>query len=129
MNQDEQAIRELVAQWLAASKNGDLAALMPLMADDVIFMAPGVPPFGKEAFAANSERMKRAKLEAESNIQEIQMLGDWAWMRNHLRVTFTPPGGTTKVLSGYILTILRKGPRGNWQIARDANLLMPEAAG
>ena len=54
------------------------------------------------------------------------MLGDRAWMRSHLRVIFTPPGGEAKVLSGYILTILRKNAEGNWQIARDANLLIPE---
>ncbi len=126
MTQDEKAIRELVARWLAASKNGDLATLMPMMADDVIFMTPGAAPFGKAVFAANSERMKGAKLEAESNIQEIEVLGDRAWMRNHLRVTFTPPGEKPRVLSGYILTILRKDSAGKWQIARDANLLMPE---
>ncbi len=129
MNQDEQAIRDLVDRWLAAGKKGDLATLMPMMADDVIFMVPGVPAFGKATFAANSEKMKGATLEAQSDIQEIEVLGDRAWMRNHLRVKFTPPGGTPKVLSGYILTILRKDEKGNWQIARDANLLVPENAG
>ena len=36
---------------LAASKAGDLAPVLSLMTDDVIFMVPGREPFGKEAFA------------------------------------------------------------------------------
>lgn len=128
MNQDEKAIHELVAQWLTASRDGDLPTVLSLMTDDVIFMVPGVPPFGKGVFAANSERMKDMKIEGESDIQEIKVLGDWAWMRNRLRVTVTLPGGKPMVRSGYILTILRKSPQGKWQIARDANLLMPEVS-
>ena len=47
MTDDEQAIRELVATWMAASKAGDLDTVLSLMADDVIFMATGREPFGK----------------------------------------------------------------------------------
>jgi hypothetical protein len=54
-----------------------------------------------------------------SDIQEIRLLGEWAWMRQHLRVTVTPRNAKPTVLSGYTMAILRK-------IARDANLLMPE---
>ena len=47
MTNDERSIRELVATWLAASKNGDLPAVLELMTDDVIFMVSGSKPFGK----------------------------------------------------------------------------------
>ena len=93
------------------------------MADDVIFMVPGKEPFGKDEFVAGSEKMKDVKMEAQSDIQEIKVLGDWAWMRNFLKVTFTPPGGAETVKSGHILTILHKGPDGKWVIKRDANLM------
>lgn len=52
MNKDEQAICDLVETWLAATKKGDLATVLSLMADEVVFMVPGQEPFGKEAFAA-----------------------------------------------------------------------------
>jgi uncharacterized protein (TIGR02246 family) len=123
---DEQAIRELVGKWLAASKQHNLEAVLSLMADDVLFMVPGQQPFGKEVFATANEKMKDSQMEAESDIQEIKVLGDWAWMRNFLRVTFTPPGGTPSVRSGHILTILRRNSDGRWVIFRDANLLMAE---
>jgi len=50
-------------------------------------------------------------------------LGDWAWMRNRLKITITPPSGKAITRSGYTLTILRKKSNGAWVISRDANLL------
>jgi len=126
MENDEQAIRDLVETWLAASKAGDLATVLSLMADDVVFMVPGQEPFGKETFAANSRNMKDLCIEGIGEIQELEVLGDWAWLRNRLKVTFTPPGGKPMVHSGYTLTILRKNADGKWVIARDANLLTPK---
>jgi uncharacterized protein (TIGR02246 family) len=123
MNADEQAIRELVGMWMAASKAGDLATVLSLMSDDVVFMVPGRAPFGKEEFAAASKGMTGAQIDGTSEIEELQVLGDWAWMRNRLRMTVTPPGGKSMVRSGYTLTILKKNSAGNWVIARDANLL------
>jgi uncharacterized protein (TIGR02246 family) len=77
MTDDERAIRNLVETWIAASKAGDLETVLGLMADDVIFMAPGQKPFGKEAFAAASGKLKNVGFEGRSEIQEIRALGDW----------------------------------------------------
>jgi uncharacterized protein (TIGR02246 family) len=123
---DEQAIRQLVENWLAASKSGDIATLNGLMADDVLFLTPGREPFGKEAFAAGSEQMKDTKMDADIDIKEIEVNGEWAWMRSFLKLTFTSAGGTSAKHSGHILTILRKQHDGNWVIARDANFVMPQ---
>jgi uncharacterized protein (TIGR02246 family) len=126
MENDEQAIRNLVDRWLAATKAGDLDTVLKLMTDDVIFMVPGQEPFGKAAFAANSGAMKNFQVEGTSNIQELKVLGDWAWMRNHLKITITPPTGAPMEHSGYTLTILRKNPDGSWVLFRDANMVMPK---
>ena len=124
MTNDEREIRELVDRWMAASKAGDLPVVLSSMTDDVIFMVPGQPPFGKQAFAKTSEGMKDVQIEGTSDIQEIQVMGDWAYLRNHLTMTVTPPGGGKTVRrSGHTLTILRKEADGKWRLARDANLL------
>jgi uncharacterized protein (TIGR02246 family) len=128
MTDDERAIRDLVTAWMAASKAGDVATVLSLMSDDVVFMVPGREPFGKAAFAAASEGMKGVAIEGTSDIVELEILGDRAWMRNRLRIIVTPPNGQPMVRSGYTLTILRKNPDGRWVIARDANLLALEAA-
>ncbi len=124
MTDDEQAIRHLVETWMSASKAGDTATVLNLLTDDVVFMVPGQKPFGKEAFVAASAGMKDVRIDGTSDIQEIQILGDWAFLRNHIDLTITPPGGAPPVRrSGYTLTILRKELDGRWLLARDANLL------
>jgi len=123
MTDDERAIRDLVASWMAASQAGDLETVLSLMADDVVFMVPGREPFGKEAFAAMSKGMDGVRMDGRGDIKEIEVLGDSAYLRNHLTVTMTPPDGESVTRAGYPLTILRKQPDGKWLLARDANLL------
>jgi uncharacterized protein (TIGR02246 family) len=123
---DERQIRELVGAWVAASNAHDLPALLDMMTDDIVFMTSGRPPFGKPEFAAQSERMRSAAIEAAAEVQEIEVFGSRAYVRNHIRVQVTPPGQTPKRLSGYAMSVLRKGADGRWRIARDANLVTPE---
>ena len=123
MTDDERAIRELVATWMAASKAGDSATVLSLIADDAVFMVVGQEPFGKDAFRAASQGQKDLAIEGTSDIREIEVLGDWAYLRNHLTVTVTPPGGAPIRRAGWTLTILRKTPAGKWVLARDANLM------
>ena len=47
MTDDESAIRQVVETWMAATKRRDLAAVLTLMTDDMIFMVPAQEPFGK----------------------------------------------------------------------------------
>jgi uncharacterized protein (TIGR02246 family) len=122
MSGDEQAIRDLVRTWMAAAKAGDSETVLSFMADDVVFMVAGQKPFGKAEFAAASQGMKGASIDARSDILELEVIGDWAFMRSHLEVTMTPPGGREIRRSGYTLTLFRKD-NGKWLLARDANML------
>jgi uncharacterized protein (TIGR02246 family) len=123
MSPDERAIRELVETWMTASRAGDAETVLSLMADDVVFMVPGREPFGKQTFAANSRSMDGVRLEGKADIRELKVLGDWAYLRNFIDITITPPGGEPVHRSGYTLTVLRKEPDGQWLLARDANLV------
>jgi uncharacterized protein (TIGR02246 family) len=74
-----------------------------------------------------SEGLHKFRFEGTSDIQEIQIFRDWAYIRNYLRMTMTPvDGGETARRSGYTLSILRKQHDGAWVLARDANLVMKE---
>jgi uncharacterized protein (TIGR02246 family) len=127
MTDDERAIRELVDTWFAASRTGDIPTVLSLMTDDVVFMVPNNKPFGKDEFAAAAEGMNGVRIEGRSEIQEIQILGHCAFLRNYIEMTVTPPaGGTPSRRTGYTLTILRKETDGQWRLARDANLLTVE---
>jgi len=123
MTDDERAIRGLVATWMKASETGDLNTLLSLMADDVIFTVAGREPFGKEAFRAASEAMKNVRLTGTSDIREIKVFGDWAYIRNYIEITITPSGGEAMRRKGYTLSILRKQTDGKWVLTRDANLV------
>lgn len=125
MADDERAIRNLVATWMKASEAGDVNTVLSLMADDAIFTVPGREPFGKDAFRAASEAMKNVSLRGTSDIREIKVLGDWAYIRNYIEITVTPAGGGDAVRrKGYTLSILRKQPDGKWVLWRDANLVV-----
>jgi uncharacterized protein (TIGR02246 family) len=124
-DQDKKRIRDLVATWQEASLAGDIARVLPLMAEDVVFMVCGHPPMrGRDAFAQAFGTMKGTRMEARSEIQEIEVSGDLGYCWNHISVTVTPPsGGAPMRRSGYALSVLRKQPDGSWVIVRDANLM------
>jgi uncharacterized protein (TIGR02246 family) len=126
MTDDERQIRELVDSWMAASRAGDVEGVLALMTADVIFMTPGRPPFGKQEFAADSERMSDVVIDGRSDIEEIGIFGDCAFIRNRLQISLTRAGDAPKRMSGYAMSILRKEADGHWRLARDANLVVPE---
>lgn len=123
MTDDETAIRELVDSWMAASKAGDTEAVLDLMTDDVLFTVAGREPFGKDAFRATSEAMRDLHLDGRAEIEEMEVFGDHAWIRNRIELTLTPPEGEPLHRSGFTLTILRRGADGRWRLFRDANLV------
>ena len=124
--EDERQIRKLIESWIAASNARDLPALMDMMTDDVVFMTPGRAPFGKAEFAADVERMKSVAIDARVEVQEIEIFGPRAYIRNHIQVELTSQGQPPRRMSGYAMSVLRKEADGRWRIARDANLVMPE---
>ncbi len=128
MTDDERAIRNVVDTWLAASKAGDLDTMLSLMTDDALFLTPGQAPFGKEAFAKMSQGMKNMQVDGTGEIQEVQVFGEIAYLRNALRIVITMPNGKVMRRSGQTLTILRKEVDGKWRLVRDANLVTAEAA-
>ena len=126
MQSNEEQIRELVETWISATQAGDLESVLSLMTDDVVFLGPGRPPMiGRETFAAASRAHPKQPFEISgtSEIQEIKIVGDWAYMWTRLTVVMTPnDGGAPVRRAGHTLSVLTK-QNGRWQIARDANML------
>jgi uncharacterized protein (TIGR02246 family) len=99
---------------MAASKSGDLATVLSLMTDDVIFMVPGQEPFGKEAFAAAAKGMGSVQIEGSSEILELRVLGDWAFIRNRIEMKVTPPSANPMPIRIYAHPSAQGG---QWQVA------------
>lgn len=121
---DEKEIRGLIDTWLSATKAGDVDTVLGLMTDDVVFLVPGNQPFGKAEFEQNSRKHAGSSLtfEGKSDVLELKILGDHAYIINRLSVTSNEPEKPPVTRSGHTLTIFRK-ENGRWLLARDANLL------
>ncbi|HSH92057.1 MAG TPA: SgcJ/EcaC family oxidoreductase [Ramlibacter sp.] len=131
MQSDEQEIRQLVATWMDATRAGDTDRILSLIADDAVFLVAGEPPMRRPEFekASRAQAAGNApKFDGRSEIQEVQVIGDWAFMWAKLRVTATPPDGSAPTTrEGHTLSVLKKQD-GRWRLARDANLLAPAPA-
>jgi len=127
MTSDEAQVRTLVDTWHAATQAGDVDAVLSLMTDDAVFLVPGRPPMGKAAFAELSRvppGAPRPTFESASEIMEVQVSGDLAYLWSRLSVRVTPPGADQPIeRAGHTLTIFRRVD-GEWRLARDANLLV-----
>lgn len=128
MTSDEQEIRQVVSTWMIATKAGDIDTVLSLMTEDVVFLLPGRAPMkGRAAYAeaARSQPGQPApKFDGTSDIQEVTICGDFAYMWTNLTVIVTPPGSDQSITrAGNTLTIFRK-VNGRWLLARDANMLV-----
>jgi uncharacterized protein (TIGR02246 family) len=129
MKSDREAIRKLLKDWHDATVRGDLPTLLSLMVEDVVFLVAGQPPMrGREAFAsAFRVGLEHYRIDYTSEVEEIHVAGDFAYCWCHLAVTVSPLKAHPPLRrSGHTLTVFRKGPGGNWLVARDANLLTTE---
>lgn len=125
---DEQAIRNVVATWQEATRKGDVDAILPLMTEDVVFLIPGQPPMtGRAGFAAGMRKMVGThRILSDGVVEEVAVSGDMAYCRTRLEVRIEPlAGGAAMRRAGYTLSVFRRNAEGQWQIARDANLLTP----
>lgn len=126
MNNDEQKIRKLIADWMRFTEAGELDRVLALMTEDIVFLVPHNAPFGKQKFAEFAQHTKNAKFEGKSDIQEVIVSGDWAFVRSHLTVSVTSPIGSRARRSGPVMSIFQKQKDGEWLLARDCNLLTLE---
>lgn len=120
MPREEAHIRTLVDTWHAATQAGDLDTVLSLMTDDAVFLVPGRPPLDKAEFAKLSRvppGAPRPTFESASEIMEVQVSGDLAYLWSRLSVRVTPPGADPPIeRAGHTLTIFRRVD-GEWRLA------------
>ena len=129
MGPDERAIRELHSTWIAAVNAGDLARLLSLMADDVVFLNPGRAPIGRDGFSPGfSAAHQQARVNCISELEDVVVVGEVAYTLSRDSLSVTPrAGGEATQFAGHRITIYRKQPDGRWLLARDAHTLSPVA--
>src|ERR1051326_1926039 len=122
MTNDELAIRNLVETWCRATEAGDVDALAPLMADDMVFLTPGREPFGKREFLEGSRQSAgKMKISVQADVKDVRVAGDLGYCWLKIAVTVQPPdGGAPMQHCGHTIGIYRRDG-GRWVLARDAN--------
>lgn len=128
MRSDEEQIRQLIVAWHAATKAGDVDTILGLMTEDVVFLVPGRQPMRRAEFEALSRVPPGGKppaIRSTSEVQEVQVCGDLAFVWSKLSVAITPPGASAPMeRAGHTLSVFQR-IAGRWLLARDANLLAP----
>src|ERR1700690_4302943 len=130
MGSDERALHEVHKTWIDAVNAGDLARLLTLMADDVVFLDPGQAPCGRDGFPLGfSAAHQQSRIRCISELQEVVIVGAIAYTLCRDSLSVTPrAGGEATELAGHRITIYRKQPDGGWLVACDANTLAPVAS-
>ena len=91
MGPDERAIREVHSTWIDAVNAGDLVRLLPLLANDVVFLNPGQAPIGRDEFLAIfSAGHQKAQIRCSSELEEVVVVGEVAYTRSRDALSVTP---------------------------------------
>jgi len=122
MNANEQAVAEVLAAYSAALNASDTDAVMPLYAEDGVFM----PPYSASAVGADAVQkaydavFKAIKLTVKFNVAEIvEMSPEWVFARtNSAGTTVDHATGATTAEANQELFIFRKDQGGKFKIAR-----------
>ena len=118
---DVQAILDFEQSVFDAQIMGDFEAWVDSFTDDAIVMAPGEPALiSKVAIRQWHEPyFGQYDLHEETDEREVEVAGDWAYIRAHWTWTLVPKaGGEAMESTGNSIWILRRQPDGSWKIAR-----------
>ena len=122
MTQDEAAIRSALATYNAALNGGKMSAVLPLYTPDGICMAPfSSSSIGQAALQKAYEGFFREmKFDVRFDTAEVVVMApDWAFVRtNSAGTTLHHSNGKTVSEANQELFVMRKGPEGQWRIAR-----------
>src|ERR1700756_5666433 len=120
MASDEREIRAVHSIWIDAVNAGDLARLLALVAEDVVFLTPGQAPLGREGFSSTFRPAhQQMRIGFTSELEEVIVVGEVAYTRSRDALSVTPrAGGKATQLAGHRMTVYRKQPDGRWLLSR-----------
>jgi uncharacterized protein (TIGR02246 family) len=118
----ETGVRETIAAYNTALDGGQTAAILPLYADDGVFMPPySDSAIGKEAVKkAYDQVFDELKFHVKFTIAELVVMGPtWAYVRtNSTGTTDHHSTGKTTAEANQELFLFVRGEDGKWRIAR-----------
>ncbi|MDP9278770.1 MAG: SgcJ/EcaC family oxidoreductase [Gemmatimonadota bacterium] len=126
---DGTAIRAVIDSFTTAVKAGDYATAASYYAEDAVFMPQNAPAVeGRAGIQKAFESFGRVSAFSQP-VVEVEGVGDLAYARLNVDLTFTPPNTTTPMTDkDKVLIIMRKQADGKWRTTRgmvNSNLPLP----
>lgn len=125
---DEAAIRKILDDHLAWTRAHDWQSIRTEFADDAVIMPDFQPTIvGREDigtwFRENFEAEAAAQVTSKmtASLDEVQVLGNWAFDRGTFDITYTKKDGKEANYKLRFLEIFKKQPDGSWKIVRGTN--------
>ncbi len=120
---DVEAIRRLVGpEWAAAWTAGDATAIAGFYAEDAVLLPQNqLPIVGKTAIRSSYETLlEQFSVRGGSEVVELEVGGDWAFMRGTYTITVAPKNGGAPIETdrGNWLWIVKRQADGSWKIFR-----------
>ena len=119
---DAAAIRGLIEKFRDAFEGGDVDSMMAVYTADAVVLPPGdAVQVGSAAIRASfQEAFAQYTFASEHTIEEVEVLGDWGFVRWTAHNTATPKdGGDPTPTTSRGISIARRQADGGWKIARD----------
>jgi uncharacterized protein (TIGR02246 family) len=133
LEDDLAAIEELHRRDMDAARRGDFAALRCIVDDDAVMLAPDSwAQHGRAELDAAFESMARAPrthdvLEYELRLQEVKVLGDYAYEWGAINGTMREIAtGDVARSAFHVMRILKRQADGSWRVYRSIWARAPE---
>lgn len=118
---DREEIERVQREYKDACNEGDLRKWMSTLTEDAVVLPPGSPVVS----GAEIEKWAAETVFDEFNNgltlieDEVEVFGDWAFLRGRYRLSTTPKqGGDTVEDVGKYLDVMRRQDDGSWKFAR-----------
>jgi len=118
---DTENLRALVGQFVDAWNAADMAAIGPMVADDVVVMQPDGPLLqGREAILAMmAEAYDITMVQQTATVDEVIVLGDYAYTRGTWNTDPTSAAGAdVPSANGKWSLLFKRGADDAWQMSR-----------
>jgi len=119
---EEESVRRALAAFIEAVNRGDYEAVVGMITDDAVFWTANAPALsGKAALRAAYAGLAAYRVHQEFEIEELQVGGDWAFVRGYEDFTLDPKdgeGARLEIRRRRAISILRRQPDETWKTAR-----------
>ena len=125
---DIAAIKQLTQEHISAMASRDVAKLLQLNSDDVVYLPPGHAPIvGKAAVKEMFEMFfaQFSTIQQSASPSEIEVWGDRAIAWGPEALKLTTESGQVIEMKGHGMSLMQRQPDGSWKFVRGINNLMP----